>query len=201
MASRGSTALPATASQIVAIARVSPQNPADRRLLLQAEGRGGPAVHMLIEREGDCWRCHGSGEEIAAEQRREVAREKLTMRQEAALELVERRWTEGQGETTVADVVADPDCEITGNHAARLGLKALQALARKGLIQLRRVGTGISARPWSADGPKGLPSTTGPIGLSGPQISHRDGSMDQEDQEDQPIGADHPDLFTCAEVA
>jgi hypothetical protein len=186
---------------LLALAKVNPADREDRRLLLQVEGRGGPPETLAIVREEARWMVCGSGEEIAAEQRREVAREKLTMRQEAALELVERRWSDGQGETTVADVVADPDCEITGNHAARLGLKALQALARKGLIQLRRVGTGISARPWSADGPEGLPSTAGPIGLAGPQISHRDGSSDQGDQEDQPDEGDQPDLFTYGEVA
>ncbi len=199
--SRGTTALPAVPSMLLALAKVNPADREDRRLLLQVEGRGGPPETLAIVREEARWMVCGSGEEIAAEQRREVAREKLTMRQEAALELVERRWSDGQGETTVADVVADPDCEITGNHAARLGLKALQALARKGLIQLRRVGTGISARPWSADGPEGLPSTAGPIGLAGPQISHRDGSSDQGDQEDQPDEGDQPDLFTYGEVA
>jgi hypothetical protein len=64
MASRGSTALPAAASQIVSIARVSPQNPGDRRLMLQAEGRDGPAVDLLIERQGADWTCHGSAGEL-----------------------------------------------------------------------------------------------------------------------------------------
>ena len=192
--SRGTTALPAVASMLLALGKVNPTDREDQRLLLMVEGRGGPPETLAIARDGDRWTSCGTGEEIAAEVRRDAAREKLTPRQEAAMELIERRWTDGQGETTVADVVADPDCEITGNHAARLGLKALQALARKGLIRVRKVGTGISARPWTADGSGGLPSATGPIGLSGPQISHRDGSIDQEDQEDQPIGEDLGDL-------
>jgi hypothetical protein len=61
MASRGSTALPAAASQIMSIDRVSPHNPGDRRQMLQAEGRVGPAVLLLIEREGADWPCHGCG--------------------------------------------------------------------------------------------------------------------------------------------
>jgi len=202
MASRGSTALPAAASQIVAIARVSPQNPADRRLLLQAEGRGGPALHMLIERHGDGWVCHGSGEEVMAAQRRDQARERLTERQQAALDLVMRRWRDGAGETTPADLVGEAaGCDLEGKSGPRLARKVLSALGRMELVQLRRVGNGVSARPWAAEGPQGPPCPPGPIGPAGPQISHPDGSADLEDQEDQPDGGDHPDLFSYGEVA
>lgn len=203
MASRGSTALPATASQILALARVSPQNPADRRLLLQAEGRGGPALHMLIEREGDRWICHGSGEEVMAAQRRDQARERLTERQQAAIDLIQRRWRNGHGETTAGDLVGEAaGCDLEGKSGPRLARKVLAALDRMELVHLRRVGNGVSARPWGeAEGPQGPPCLPGPIGPAGPQISHRDGSGDLEDQEDQPDEGDQPDLFTYGEVA
>jgi hypothetical protein len=203
MASRGSTALPAAASQIVSISRVSPQNPADRRLLLQAEGRGGPAVYMLIERQGDSWTCHGSGDEVMAAQRRDQARERLTERQQAALALVDRRWRDGQGETTAADLVGEAaGCDLEGKSGPRLARKVLTALGRLELIHLRRVGNGVSARPWGeAEGPPGPPCPPGPIGPAGPQISQLDGREDLEDQEDSPDGEDLGDLFAYGEVA
>jgi hypothetical protein len=203
MASRGSTALPAVASQILALARVSPQNPADRRLLLQAEGRGGPAVHMLVERKEDCWICHGSGEEVMATQRRDQARERLTERQQAALNLVTRRWRDGRSETTAADLVgAAAGCDLEGKSGPRLARKVLNALARLELVNLRRVGNGFSARPWGeAERPTGPPRPRGPIGPAAPQISQPDGNGDLEDLKDQPDGGDQGSLFAYTEVA
>jgi hypothetical protein len=199
--SRGSTALPAVPSMLLALAKANPADREDRRLLLHVEGRGGPPETLAIQRDEDRWTCCGTGEELLQEQRREAAREKLTPRQEAALEVVERRWADGQGESTVADLVADPDCELEGKHAGRLARKVLQALGRLRLVQLRKVGTGISARPWSAEGPGGPPCPPGPIGPGGPQISHIDGSTDQGDQKDHPDGGDQGDLFADRGVA
>jgi hypothetical protein len=196
MASRGSTALPAAASQIVSLARVSPQNPGDRRLMLQAEGRGGPAVHLLIERQGADWTLHSSGDEVMAAQRRDQARERLTERQQAALSLVEKRWRDGAGETTPADLVGEAaGCDLEGKSGPRLARKVLSALGRLELVQLRRVGNGVSARPWSAEGPGGPPCPPGPIGPGGPRIGQVDGSADQEDQKDQPDGEAQGDLL------
>lgn len=199
--SRGSTALPAVPSMLLALAKANPGDREDRRLLLHVEGRGGPPETLAIARDDDRWICCGTGEEILQEQRHEAARGKLTPRQEAALELIERRWGDGQGESTVADLVADPDCELEGKHAGRLGRKVLQALGRMRLVQLRKVGTGISARPWSAESPGGPPCPPGPIGPQGPQIGQVDGSADHGDQEDQPDGGDQGDLFADREVA
>ena len=198
--SRGSTALPAVPSMLLALGKVNPTDREDQRLLLMVEGRGGPPETLAIVRDGDRWTSCGTGEEIAAEVRRDAAREKLTPRQEAALELIERRWTDGQGESTVADLVADPDCELEGKHAGRLGRKVIQALGRMRLVQLRKVGTGLSARPWSAEGPQGPPCPPGPIGPAGPQISQVDGSEDLEDLEDLPDGGDLGDLCDRLQV-
>jgi hypothetical protein len=183
MASRGSTALPAAASQIVSIARVSPQNPGDRRLMLQAEGRGGPAVYLLIERQGADWACHGRGDAVMAAQRRDQARERLTERQQAALDLVERRWRDGAGETTAADLIGDAaGCDLEGQNAARMARGVLSSLARKELVQIRRVGNGVSARP--AGVPDGPPSTSCPPDPDCPQISLSDSSGDDGDRGD-----------------
>jgi hypothetical protein len=204
-ASRGSTALPAAASQVLSLVRVSPQNRADRRLMLAAEGRGGPQEHLLIERQGDDWICHGSGDEAYASQQREQHRQKLTDRQAAGLALVERRWRDGQGETTAVDLVEEPSCDLDGKHAPRLARKVLQALGRMELVTLRHVGGGVSARPWgSADGPDGPPCSAGPAGPAGPQIelevkSENPGDLwDLGDLSDRGDHADLNDLPTSA---
>ena len=196
-ASRGSTALPAAASQVLSLARVNPQNRADRRLMLSAEGRGGPQEHLLIERQGDEWICHGSGDEAHATHQREQHRQKLTDRQSAALNLVERRWRDGKGETTSVDLVREPNCDLEGKNAPRLARKTLQALGRMELAALRHVGGGLSARPWGTDeGPGGPPCPTGPEGPGGPQIeqvANPDGYGDQGDPGDLPDKGDQGD--------
>ena len=196
-ASRGSTALPAKPSQVLGLARVNPQNRADRRLMLSAEGRGGPQEHLLIERQGDEWICHGSGDEAHATHQREQHRQKLTDRQAAALAVVERRWRGGQGETTGVDLVAEPACDLEGKNAPRLARKTLQALGRMELVLLRHVGGGLSARPWgTAEGPGGPPCPTGPGGPAGPQmkqVADPAGSGDQGDQGDLPDKGDQGD--------
>lgn len=198
-ASRGTTALPAAVSQVLSLARVNPQNRADRRLMLSAEGRGGPQEHLLIERQGDAWICHGSGDEAHAAHQREQHRQKLTDRQAAALALVGRRWCDGQGETTGVDLVAEPACDLEGRNAQRLARKTLQALARMELIILRHVGGGLSARPWgTAERLEGPPCSVGPDGPAGPQIvqvADDEGYRDHRDQRDQAHKEDPPDLF------
>lgn len=72
----------------------------------------------------------------------------LTERQHTALNLVKSRWRDGQGETTAADLVGEAaGCGLEGANAARMARGVLSALAKKKLVQLRKVGTGISARP------------------------------------------------------
>lgn len=187
-ASRGSTALPAAASQVLSLAKANPQSRGDRRLMLSAEGRGGPQEHLLIERQADGWICHGSGDEVHAAYQREQHRQKLTDRQAAALTLVERRWRDGQEETTGADLVGEPGCDLEGENAARSARKTLQALGTKELVTLRHVGGGLSARPFGATTkPDSPPCSTGPSGPGGPQIEQTadlPGSADRGDPED-----------------
>ena len=184
-ASRGSTALPAAASQVLSLAKANPQSRGDRRLMLSAEGRGGPQEHLLIERHGDDWICHGAGAEVHAALQREQRRQKLTDRQAAALSLVERRWHHGQGETTAADLVADPACYLQGQEAARSARKILQALSQKELLRLRRVGGGLSARPWEVeDGERSPLRPAGPQSPGGPQIDPHQLLTRCEDRED-----------------
>ena len=153
----------------------------------------------MIERQGDDWICHGSGDEAHAAHQREQHRQKLTDRQAAALSLVERRWRDVKGETTGVDLVTEPGCDLEGKNAARLARKTLQALGRMELVVLRHVGGGLSARPWgSADVPGGSPSPAGPSGPAGPQIEQSaddGGGEDHGDPGDLPDKGDPGDLL------
>jgi hypothetical protein len=74
-ASRGSTALPAVASQTISLTRLQTgsggqQTSKERRLVLKTEGRGGMPQGLLIERADDQgWICHGDAAPIRKEVR------------------------------------------------------------------------------------------------------------------------------------
>ncbi|WP_216913891.1 MULTISPECIES: PriCT-2 domain-containing protein [unclassified Synechococcus] len=113
-ASRGSTALPAVASQMISLTRLQtgaggPQGNKERRLVLKTEGRGGMPQELLIERtDAEGWICHGDAAAAMEAQAREKAREKLTDRQQSALRLLIQRAKAGEP-TTVADAVTALD--------------------------------------------------------------------------------------------
>jgi hypothetical protein len=98
LASRGSTALPSAASQVIALARLAspPAGPPERRVLLKTEGRGGMPQQLLIERTEEGWISHGVAEAVAQAQALQEAEEKLTDRQADALEAVRERWRAGE---------------------------------------------------------------------------------------------------------
>ncbi|MEA5391151.1 AAA family ATPase [Cyanobium gracile UHCC 0139] len=113
-ASRGSTALPAVASQMISLNRLQtgaggPQGNKERRLVLKTEGRGGMPQELLIERtDAEGWICHGDAAAAMEAQAREQARENLTDRQQSALRLLIQRAKAGES-TTVADAVTALD--------------------------------------------------------------------------------------------
>jgi hypothetical protein len=113
-ASRGSTALPAVASQTISLTRLqtgSGGQPGskERRLVIKTEGRGGMPQELLIERtDAEGWICHGDAATALEEQAREQARERLTDRQQSVMRLLIDRATAGEI-TTVSDVVTALD--------------------------------------------------------------------------------------------
>jgi len=113
-ASRGSTALPAVASQTISLTRLQTgsggqQGSKERRLVIKTEGRGGMPQELLIERtDAEGWICHGVAATALEEQAREQARERLTDRQQSVLRLLIDRATAGEL-TTVSDVVTALD--------------------------------------------------------------------------------------------
>jgi len=89
VASRGTSALPAAASQIIQLHRMAQANPAaapDKRIVLKTEGRGGAPLQLLIERRDEGWHLHGDAEEVMEAQRLLEAEAKLNDRQANALE-------------------------------------------------------------------------------------------------------------------
>lgn len=131
MASRGSTALPAAASQIISLDRLasSPGSPQDRRLVLKTEGRGGLPVQILIERTPDGWINHGSAESVALAQHLQEVEEKLTDRQLEVLEHVREQWSNGtrSDSGSVAQIIG-------GKNGERIALRCLDQLQRRGLL-------------------------------------------------------------------
>jgi len=146
-ASRGSTALPAVASQTISLTRLQTgaggqQGNKERRLIIKTEGRGGMPQELLIERtDAEGWICHGDAATAMEAQAREQAREKLTDRQRSVLGLLIERAKAGEV-TTPNDVCTERG--IVRNRA----LETLEALVQKGLaIKPTEVPTATGGRP------------------------------------------------------
>ncbi len=146
-ASRGSTALPAVASQTISLTRLQTgaggqQGNKERRLVIKTEGRGGMPQELLIERtDAEGWICHGDAAAVIEAQAREQAREKLNDRQRTVLGLLIERAKAGEV-TTPGDVYAERG--IPRNRA----LESLEALVQKGLaIKPPAVPTATGGRP------------------------------------------------------
>ncbi len=181
LASRGSTALPAAASQIISLGRVAtgrPGEPQDRRLVLKTEGRAGMPQHLLIERTEEGWISHGSADAVALAQRLQEVEVKLTDRQADALGLVREQW--GQGKRMDAKGLVQ-GLKLKGADADRIARRTLDTLVRKGC--LRSVNeTTLQGRVkwwWPVEGDR-TPSRGGMCDVSEPsEVSYP--LKDQED--------------------
>lgn len=132
-ASRGSTALPALASQILKLAPATSSNPRDNRRLLTTEGRGGSAQSLVIEREGSTWVLHGGIDALEQELQQAAVISRLSDRQADALDVLRDRWADQQQQTTAADLV--DALGLTGSDPQGAARQTLQQLERKGLAQ------------------------------------------------------------------
>lgn len=145
LASRGNTALPAVASQIISLARLSTGAPGaaqDRRIVMKTDGRGGLPQQLLIERTEEGWISHGSAESVALAQHLQALEEKLTDRQAEALDLVRSRWA--AGERTDAKALA----AAMGSSCERIARRTLDALTRRGLLQSSMEAEPAGRRKW-----------------------------------------------------
>ena len=134
-ASRGSTALPALASQLLKLEKAS-EAKEDHRRLLTAEGRGGAPVALVIEKNEGGWTYCGGIEDLNRERDQEATLRKLNDRQADVLDLVGDRWREDFARTTARDVVAA--LGLSGKDPETSALRNLKQLERKGLLQSSR---------------------------------------------------------------
>jgi hypothetical protein len=138
-ASRGTTALPAIASQVVAMAWLKPTDGAqvDRRVVLKSEGRGGKPTQLLIERTDNGWISHGDAAAVMVAEARAEAEESLTDRQTDALAYIEDRAAMGFS-VTARELASHLNLTAPRAH------KTLTSLQRHGLI--REAGEVASAQ-------------------------------------------------------
>jgi hypothetical protein len=151
-ASRGSTALPALASQILKLAPATPNNPRDNRRLLTTEGRGGSPQALVIEREGSTWVLHGGIDDLEQERQQAAAIDRLTGKQANAFEVICDRWVAHQQHTTATDLV--DALGITGSDPQGTARQTLKQLEKWGLAQRTKLPGQFGKRGASAFWPK-----------------------------------------------
>lgn len=154
MASRGSTALPAVASQTIKLGAATASG-SDPRRLLSTEGRGGAPLSLVIQREEGSWAYIGTAESLQREQAEADVQKGLNDRQADALELVRERWEDQMARTTAADLV--DGLGISGKTPSVYALKTLKQLERKGfLLSIQtKAGERTGGRPSFEFWPKG----------------------------------------------
>ena len=182
-ASRGSTALPALASQILKLGPASAGNPQDRRRVLTTDPREGLGLALVIQREGSGWVVHGGLEKLEREQDQAETLSKLNDRQGDCLQVVKDRWADGMVRTETADVVAA--LGLKGGDPQTAAWRTLNQLERKGLLQSIRQPDQFGGRGAYAYWPTtdalptpsrgGQENTVGSVGSVGSQaLAHED---------------------------
>ena len=133
-ASRGTTALPAEASQVLKLDWLLPEDKHDNRVKISTAGRNSTPVDMVIEQiDRAVWVDHGSSANIAESLRLEQVRAKLTPRQELVLTFVEERFKTNEGMfTTSGDLAEEFIDEFAGSKVKALA--TLNSLEKKKLI-------------------------------------------------------------------
>lgn len=138
MASRGSSALPALASQLIHLTRLEQgqEGSMGGKRMLTTEGRGGAPEKMLLElsEEGQ-WLFRGDGDALLQEQERQKTVGSLNDRQASALEHAEETWegTKG-GQGISADLLASL-MELRGADTSRTARRLLEQLRERGLVK------------------------------------------------------------------
>ncbi|WP_225867197.1 AAA family ATPase, partial [Cyanobium sp. PCC 7001] len=131
-ASRGTTAIPGFASQVLKLEPVNPNNPGDRRRMLTTSGREGEPLGLVVERTDCGWVLHGSAAELSQQQADDTLLEKLTANQSDFLELAMERREKGLDFVTSAEVVEH--LGLVGNGARQQARSIGQALKNRGLV-------------------------------------------------------------------
>lgn len=182
VASRGSSALPAAASQIIQLQRMEQANPAaaaDKKIILKTVGRGGMPLQLLIERRAEGWHLHGDADEVMEAQRLQEVEAKLQDRQAEALEAVRDQYEQDH---QPMDAAALAKLLSLGGKGVRDGERkarsTLDQLCRRGLldveIQVTETGRRKLYRPREGVPPSGShasqPSQVKPVKSSNPLL-------------------------------
>ena len=136
--SRGTTALPAAASQLVDVARLNADDDRDKRRIIKTEGRLAEPIKILATFNGDDgWTHHGDAEQVELAKQLVETEDKLNDRQFSALELMRDRWAKSF-DISQADLDGLKEFKGTDRNNRRL---ILDQLARKGLATSREIST------------------------------------------------------------
>jgi hypothetical protein len=165
VASRGTSALPTAASQIIQLHRMAQANPAgapDKRIVLKTEGRGGAPLQLLIERRDEGWYLHGDADEVMEAQRLQEVEAKLQDRQAEALEAVRDQYEQDQQPMDAASLAKRL-------HLGGKGCRDGERKARSTLDQLTRHGLLVAENQTTETGRRKLYR---PIGGVSPSLSH-----------------------------
>jgi len=150
VASRGTSALPAAASQIIQLHRMAQANPAaatDKRIVLKTEGRGGAPLQLLIERTDEGWHLHGDAEEVMEAQRLLEVEAKLQDRQAEALEAVRDQYEQDQQPMDAATLAKCLGMKGKGaRDSERKARSTLDQLVRHGLLAVEHQTTNTGRR-------------------------------------------------------
>ncbi|MCT0216069.1 AAA family ATPase [Synechococcus sp. CS-1330] len=178
---RGSTALPAVASQILGLSRLS-DAPGDDRLILLTQGRGGHPLKLLVSRDHEGkFVSDGDAASVIISQRLQEAENRLTEDQTDTLQRLRNRHADGL-DTSVADLATD-----NSRQALDRSRTLLRGLKRAGLATSRKATTASGQRElWE---PFALPSQGLHHDPSKPSLpSHTKGCEGFEGSEALPVG-------------
>ena len=133
-ASRGTTALPALASQILELDWLVPEDKHDNRVTISSAGRNSTPIDMVIEQvDKAVWVNLGSKSDIAENLRLEKVRENLSERQELVLTFVEDRDKKNEGMFTRSQDLVEAFNDEFGGSLVK-ALASLNQLESKKLI-------------------------------------------------------------------
>jgi hypothetical protein len=148
MASRGSSALPALASQLIHLTRLEQgqEGSMGGKRMLTTEGRGGAPEKMLLElTEEGRWLFRGDGDALLQEQERQRTIGALNDRQASALEHVEETWEASEGRIGLSATVLASLMELRGADPSRVARRLLEQLRERGLVRRKVVNLGMGA--------------------------------------------------------
>ena len=146
MASRGSSALPALASQLIHLTRLEQgqEGSMGGKRMLTTEGRGGAPEKMLLElSEEGKWLFRGDCDSLLQEQERQKTISSLNDRQASALEHVEETWEQSQGRIGLSAISLASLMDLRGVDTSRTARRLLDQLLERGLVKKKVVNLGM----------------------------------------------------------